>query len=114
MKIYLSENPTWLKPTDTIRALNDKSILIVEGAERIPAHIRVSDADAKGEHSGLCCVQVWQASIDPMNAEWSSGPIPPTAQAHHWKRYLTKGAISLIQQNKHDSTHGELLLEVPE
>jgi hypothetical protein len=114
MKTYLSETPTWLKPADSIRALNAKSIVVVQGHERIPGHIRVSDADPKSEHQGLCRVEVWQASTDPMKPEWASGSVPPTAQSHRWKKYLTENALSLIRPNEEDSNYGELLLEVPD
>lgn len=114
MKTHLFESPTWLKPADSIRALNAKSIVMVQGHERIPAHIRVSDADPESEHRGLCCVEIWQASTDPMKPEWASGSVPPTAQSHHWKKYLTKNALSLIRPNEEDSNYGELLLEVPD
>ena len=114
MKRYLSSNPVWLKPTASIRALDGKSIVIVEKSHRTPTHIRVSDADPQSQHSGLCHVKVWQASIEPMNVKWAdtSSP-PPTSQAHQWEMYLTEDALPLIHPNEEDPEHGDLLLEVP-
>jgi hypothetical protein len=114
MKTYLSANPVSLKPTSSIRALDGKSIVIVEEPHRTPAHIRVSDADPQSQHSGLCHVKVWQASIEPMNAKWAdTGSPPPTSQAHQWEMYLTEDALALIHPNEEDPEHGDLLLEVP-
>jgi hypothetical protein len=116
MKTYLEPNPVWLKPTAAIRALDDKSILIVEEQHRTPAQIRVSEADPRSQHAGLCWVKVWQASIENMDVKWTdagSGP-PPTSQAHQWEMYLTGDALPLIRPNEEDRTYGELLLEVPE
>jgi hypothetical protein len=114
MKTYLSPNTVWLKPTASIRELDGKSIVIVEEQHRTPAHIRVSDADLQSQHSGLCQVKVWQASIEPMNTKWAdtSSP-PPTSQARQWEMYLTEDALPLIHRNEEDSEHGTLQLEVP-
>jgi len=115
MKTYLSDKPVWLKPTASIRAIDGKSIVIVEGQHRIPAHIRVSDADSQSHDSGLCHMKVWQASIDPMNVKWADiGSSPPTAQAHQWEMYLTEDALPLIYPNQEDPEHGELIIKVPD
>jgi hypothetical protein len=116
MKTYLLPNPVWLKPTAAIRALDDKSILIVDGEHRTPAHIRVSDADPQSQHAGLCHVTVWQASIEGMTMKWAdirSGS-PPTSQSHQWEMDLTDDALSLLRSNEEDPTHGELRLAVPQ
>ena len=115
MKTYLSSNPVWLKPAESIRALHGKSIVVVEGQQRIPAHVRISDADSHSQHSGLCCVKVWQASIEGISVEW-----PETdsrlggSQAHEWEMYLTEDALPLVHPNHEDAEYGELLLEIPE
>jgi hypothetical protein len=113
MKTCLSPNPVWLKPTASIRALDDKSIIIAEESHRTHAHLRVSDADPQSQHSGLCHVKVWQASIEPLNVKWAdTGSPPPTSQAHQWEMYLTEDALPLIVPNQEDPEGGQLLLEV--
>ena len=115
MKTYLSPNPVWLKPRASIRALDGKSIVVVEGQSRTHAHIRLSDADPQSPHSGLCRVVVWQASIEPMNIKWADAGSPPsTSQAHQWEMCLTEDALALVRPNDEDPEYGELLLEVPE
>jgi hypothetical protein len=114
MKTYLSTQRVWLKPTAQIRALDGKSIVIVDEGNRTPAHLRVSDADPQSGNAGMCSVIAWQASINPMDVEWVNvGSPPPTSQAHQWERYLTKHALPLIHENKEDPEHGNLVLEVP-
>ncbi len=115
VKIHLSPNPVYMKPTANLRSLDKKSIVVVDGSHRTPAHIGVSDADPRSEHAGLCYVNVWQASLEDMNIEWTdagSGP-PPTSRAHRWDAYLTQDALPLIRPNTEDPKYGDLLLEVP-
>jgi hypothetical protein len=115
MKAYLSDTPVWLNATASTQALDGKSIVIVEGQYRTSAHIRVSDAEPQSQHSGLCHVKVWKASIDPMNVKWTDPGSPlPTARAHQWEMYLTEDALPLIHQNEENPAYGDLLLEVPE
>jgi hypothetical protein len=116
MKTYLSPNSVWLKPTAGIRALDDKSILIVEGEHRTPAHIRVSDADPQSQNAGLCRVAVWQASIKGSSMKWADtgAGSPPTSQSHQWEMDLTEDALSLLHPNEEDPTHGELRLQIPQ
>jgi hypothetical protein len=114
MRTYLSAQPVWLKPTAQIRALDGKSIVIVDEGSRTPAHLRVSDADPQSCDAGMCSVIAWQTSMSPMDVKWTdvSSP-PPTSQAHQWERYLTEHALPLIHENKEDSEYSDLLLEIP-
>lgn len=60
MNEYLSIKTIWLDPTPKIRALHEKSILLVEGDAKSPARLRVTDADPTGINDGKCSVMVWQ------------------------------------------------------
>ena len=62
----------------------------------------------------MCSVIAWQASMSPVNVEWTdAGSTPPTSQAHQWEMYLTQDALPLIKQNEEDPEFGKLLLEIP-
>jgi hypothetical protein len=114
MKTYLSTQPVWLKPTAQIRALDGKSIVIVDHGNQTSARLRVSDADPQRRDAGMCSVIAWQASISPMNVKWAdAGPPPSTSQAHQWEQYLTEHALALIHENKENTEYGDLVLEVP-
>ena len=114
MKTYLSTQPVWINPTPDIRALDGKSIVVANEGSRTSAHLRIGDADPAGKDAGMGSIIAWQASMSPMNAEWTdTGSTPPTSQAHQWERYLTQDALPLIKQNEEDPEFGELLLEVP-
>jgi|SRR6478735_9945195 len=114
MNKLLSTHPAWLKPTPQILALDGKSIVIADEGSRIPAHLRVADADPQSRDAGMCSVVAWQASMSPMDVEWANaGSPPPTSQAHQWERYLTEEALGLIQKNEEDSEYGDLVLDVP-
>jgi hypothetical protein len=70
--------------------------------------------DPQGRDAGMCSIIAWQASMSPMDVEWTdTGSPPPTSQAHQWGRYVTEAALPLIHQNGEDPEYGELLLEVP-
>jgi hypothetical protein len=114
MKSYLSETPIWIKPTQDIHALDDKSVVVVQGGERTPAKIRVSGADPHGANAGLVSVAVWQASID--DAEWTDVGSPlRTSQTRTWQRFVGEDALALIRPNDSEwSSYGELLLEIPD
>ena len=114
MSSYLSTTPVFLTPTPEIRALNEKSILIIvpSGGET-PAKLRVADADPNSPDAGKCSVAAWQASMD--DVEWADaglGKPPPTTQTHIWQRFLTADAVKLIRPNEKDPTY-ELLLRLP-
>jgi hypothetical protein len=65
---YLSTTRVFLAPTPEIRALHDKSILIVTpSGDHMWAKICVEDADPEGCDAGKCSVLVWTASTDERN-----------------------------------------------
>ncbi len=81
MSTYLSTTRVFLAATPEIRALHDKSILIVTpSGDHMWAKICVDDADPEGRDAGKCSVIVWTASTD--EREWvdagSGRPPPPT------------------------------------
>jgi len=66
---YLSTTRVFLAPTPEIRALHDKSILIVTpSGDHMWAKICVEDADPEGRDAGKCSVIVWTALTD--EREW--------------------------------------------
>jgi hypothetical protein len=61
----LSTTDIFLAPTPEIRALHDKSILIVTpSGDQMWAKICVDDADPEGRDAGKCSVIVWTTSTD--------------------------------------------------
>jgi hypothetical protein len=103
MSTYLSTTDVFLAPTPEIRALHDKSILIVTpSGDQMWAKICVEDADREGRDAGKCSVIVWTASTD--EREWvdarSGRPPPPT------------DAVKLIRPNEENPAY-DLLLQLP-
>ncbi len=114
MRLYLSDQRTWVECTEGVRQLADKSITVIEQARRRPAKIRIQEADPDGPDAGKCTVVIWHASISPANPQWTSGEIPPVSQAHNWQVYLTEDGIAAVQRKDEDGGDDDLLLEVPE
>ena len=113
MSTYLSTTDIFLAPTPEIRALHDKSILIVTpSGDQMLAKICVEDADPEGRDAGKCSVIVWTASTD--EGEWvdaGSGRPPPPTESHRWPQFLTSDAVKLIRNEENPAY--DLLLQVP-
>jgi hypothetical protein len=109
----LSDQPAWVEPTDEIRALADKSVVIIEGNHRIPAKLRVRSADPQGANAGKCAVKAQQAMIGN-TIEWTDAGTtpPPTEQINAWEKFLNKAAITSIRENEEGPQFGELILKV--
>jgi len=114
MSTYLSTTDIFLVPTPEIRALQDKSILIVTpSGDKMWAKICVEDADPEGRDAGKCSVIVWTTSTD--EREWvdpRSGRPPPPTESHRWPQFLTSDAVNLIRPNEENPAY-DLLLQLP-
>ena len=120
MSTYLSTTDIFLAPTPEIRALHDKSILIVTpSGDHMWAKICVEDADPEGRDAGKCSVIVWTASTD--EREWvdaGSGRPPPPTESHRWPQFLTSDAGEANQERREPclrsfaaSAHGRDLMD---
>jgi hypothetical protein len=111
---YLSTKRIWIKKTPEIRALDGKSILIVDSEERqMRAHLRICDADPNGTDAGKCAVVVWATRVGEIKWENASVVPTPTIQTHSWQRFVTEDALDLIGPNGRDPTQGELMIILP-
>ena len=114
MSTYLSTTDVFLAPTPEIRALHEKSILIVTpSGDKMWAKICVEDADPEGRDGGKCSVIVWTASTD--EREWvdaRSGRPPPATESHRWPQFFTSEAVKLIRPNEENPAY-DLLLQLP-
>jgi len=81
MSTYLSTTDIFLAPTPEIRALHDKSILIVTpSGDQMLAKICVEEADPEGRDAGKCSVIVWTTSTDERG--WVDAPSGRPPQLH--------------------------------
>ncbi len=109
----LSDQPTWFEPTAKIRALDDKSVLIVDGNHETPATLRVESANPQGAHTGKCSVKAQQAMIGN-NIKWTDVGTtpPPVEQINVWEKFLNEPAINSLRENDEGPQFGELVLKL--
>ena len=109
----LSDQPTWFEPTDEIRALDDKSVLIIDRNHQTPAKLRVESADPQSTNAGKCAIKAQQAMIGN-SIEWTDAGTtpPPVEQINVWEKFLNKAAINSLRENDEGPQFGELMLKL--
>jgi len=115
MKEYLSAKSICLTPTPEIRALDDKTILIVEGESEKSCLLHVRDADPNSIDVGMCSVIAAQYLSEEVEfpAE-SRARVIPTATCRSEHAFLSQDALDLIRPRNEQSLHTEeLLLIIP-
>lgn len=110
---HLSDQPTWFDPTEEVLALDDRSVLIIDGNHQTPARLRVGRADPRGADAGKCSVKAQQAMVGH-SIEWTdAGTAPPPAeQISVWGKFLNKAAVNSLRQNDESPQFGELMLRL--
>jgi hypothetical protein len=109
----LSDQPTWFEPTDKIRALDDKSVLIIDGDHQTPAKLRLGSADLHGANAGKYSVKAQQAMIGNIPKWTDAGKTPPPVeQIQVWQKFLNEAAVNSLRENDEEPEFGELILKL--
>ena len=109
----MSDQPIWIVPTPTIRALNGKTVLITNSAtnSQKSATLRVSDGNPHTVNKDKCSVKVEKGSIGDFKwTNFGGTTPPPTEQIRVWRAFLNEAAIASLCENDESPEYGELSL----
>jgi hypothetical protein len=97
---YLSDKPVWVTPTPEIRALDNKSLLIIQGDNLSEVELTIEGSPASSVEGGKVSVVGWNVMVS--DEPWKEVTLIPKkaakiSDAHYWQQYVTQDALDSIR-----------------